>query len=110
MAIMAYNLVNFMCIVLFAIKKYSQRKRKLDYRENNPLYDIIIHSKNSVKERLSPTISSLWKSFLFLSGSLIMQVKLNLLFIFRYSKFQYINVLKQKQMTCTQEGHISTIG
>jgi hypothetical protein len=27
-----------MQILLFAIQKYLQRMRKLDYRENNPLY------------------------------------------------------------------------
>ena len=32
--------VNFMRIQLFAIQKYSQIKRKLDYREKNQLYGI----------------------------------------------------------------------
>jgi hypothetical protein len=35
--------VNFRRISLFTIKKYSPRKRKLDYRQNNLLYGIYVN-------------------------------------------------------------------
>ena len=44
--------VNFMRIQLFAIQKYSQIKRKLDYREKKPLYGIY-HCRPSVSFTLS---------------------------------------------------------